>query len=230
MFTFHQLLRPFKLCAIDMSDLQQKTPESEDNLSKRIRSGDQEALAELLHSHREPMIVFIKSITSERLRAVVEADDLYQEVSTTALAGLATAPLVEYTPMQWLQQIARRRVIDAHRFHFGAKRRDAGRQVSMHAGGERDSPGGGLEAWIAASMTSPTAALSRDIRLSRLHEVISQLPEEQQTVVRMRYIDGKPTKQIAEAIGKTDVAVRVLLSRTIRSLEQQLSDVRPTPR
>ena len=56
----------------------------------------------------------------------VEIDDLLQDVSTAAITSLATAPLDDYEPMQWLQQIARRRVIDAHRFHFDAKRRDAG--------------------------------------------------------------------------------------------------------
>jgi len=213
-----------------MADSLQNGLQPGNDVLSRLRAGDQEALAGLLHAHRDPMIAFIKSITSERLRAMVEAEDLFQEVSTTALAGMRTAPLEDYTPFQWFQQIARRRVIDAHRFHFGAKRRDAARQVSLHGDGQREPSGGGLEALIAASMTSPTAALSRDFRLSRLQEVILQLPAEQQCVVRMRYIDGKPTKQIAEAMGKTDVAVRVLLSRTIRSLEQQLSDVRPSSR
>jgi len=199
-------------------------------LESRVRSRDPDALAELLQCHSQRLIAFIRSITSERLKAMVEPEDLFQELSATAVTGLATAPLDNYTLLEWLQQIARRRVIDAHRFHFGAKRRDANRQFSLQAGGDRNGDGGGLEALIAASMTSPTAALSRDIRLSRLHEVIANLPEEQQAVVRMRYIEGKPTKQIAHAIGKTDVAVRVLLSRTLRSLEQQLGDVKPTPR
>jgi RNA polymerase sigma-70 factor (ECF subfamily) len=37
-----------------------------------------------------------------------------------------------------------------------------------------------------------------------------------------------PTKQIAEQLGKTDVSIRVLLSRSMRQLEKQLEANRPT--
>ena len=39
---------------------------------------------------------------------------------------------------------------------------------------------------------------------------------------------GPAIEQIAEKIGKTDVATRVLLSRSMRQLEKQLEDVKPT--
>ena len=44
----------------------------------------------------------------------------------------------------------------------------------------------------------------------------------------MRYAEGLPTKEIAQKLGKTDVAIRVLLSRSMRLLEKKLEDVRPT--
>ena len=62
----------------------------------------------------------------------------------------------------------------------------------------------------------------------RMNEAIEGLNEEQRDAVRMRYAEGMPTKQIAEKLGKTDVAIRVLLSRSMRQLEKQLEDVRPT--
>ncbi len=199
------------------------------DLGRRIRDGDPAALADFLERHRDGLLAFLKSISSERLRSVVEPQDLFQDLSAAALTGLKTAPLEDYTALQWLRQIARRRVIDSHRYHFGAQRRDAGRQRSIHAAADGDGARG-IEAMIVSSMTSPTAAVSRDIRTNRLREAIDSLPQQQRDVVRMRYIDGMPTKQIAEALGKSDVAVRVLLSRTMRTLEQQLVDVRPTPR
>ena len=96
-------------------------------LVKRIKQRDSEALAGYIEQHRGQLAGFLRSITGDHLLAVVELDDLLQEVSATALTSLDSAPLDNYEPMQWLQQIARRRVVDAHRFHFEAKRRDAGR-------------------------------------------------------------------------------------------------------
>ncbi|EMI42356.1 RNA polymerase sigma factor [Rhodopirellula sp. SWK7] len=199
-------------------------------LIEKIQSRDVEALAEYIATHRDKLAGFVRSITGEHLLAVTELDDLIQEISATAVSGLATAPLDQYAPMQWLQQIARRRVVDAHRFHFDAKIRDFGRQKSIHApgasGGEESD--GGLERLLAASMTSPSAAVSRDVRMHRMSEAIGTLSEEQQQAIRLRYVEGLPTKAIAEQLGKTDVAVRVLLSRSMRELEKQLDDVRPS--
>jgi len=202
--------------------------QDEERLVEQIRQRNPEALADYIEKNRVPLIGFIRTITGNRLLSIVELDDLMQEVSATAIQSLSTAPFEEYQPMQWLQQIARRRVVDAHRFHFDAQRRDAGRQQSIHGAGNAGSEEVGLEQLLAASMTSPSAAFSRDIRASRLQEAIEQLPDEQKTVVRMRYVEGLPTKQIAEKLGKNDVAIRVLLSRCMRILENQLKDVKPS--
>ena len=207
-----------------------ETNEEDDELTARVKQRDADALAKFIDQNRDRMCGFIRSITGEHLLAVVEVDDLMQEVSTAALTGLPTAPLDQYEPLQWLQQIARRRVVDAHRFHFDAQRRDVNRQQSLHGKPSNSTTGtaDGLEALLAASMTSPSAAVSRDIRMMRMNEAIETLNEEQKAAVRMRYAEGLPTKEIAEKLGKTDVAVRVLLSRSMRVLEKKLEDVRPT--
>ncbi|MCO8122709.1 sigma-70 family RNA polymerase sigma factor [Stieleria sp. TO1_6] len=199
-------------------------------LIQRIKQKDAAALAEYIRQHHQQLGGFVRSITGEHLLALVEVDDLIQEISAAALSGLDTAPLDQYSPMDWLHQLARRRVVDAHRFHFDAQRRDANRQQSLHGAapsGGGDSPAG-LEQMLAASMTSPSAAYSRDVRMVRMQEAIGTLCDEQQQAIRMRYADGMPTKQIAEQLGKTDVAIRVLLSRSMRQLEKILDDVRPS--
>jgi RNA polymerase sigma-70 factor (ECF subfamily) len=200
-------------------------------LLDRVRAKDPTALAEYLRQHHDQLARFVRSITGEHLLAVIEVDDLLQEVSTAALAGLPSAPLDRYSPLEWLQQLARRRVVDAHRYHFDAQRRDVNRQQSLNApasaGGSEAAPAS-LEQLLAASMTSPSAAFSRDFRLMRMQQAIASLNEEQQQAVHLRYAEGLPTKQIAERLGKSDVSVRVLLSRAMRQLEKRLEDVRPS--
>ncbi|MEO1529346.1 MAG: sigma-70 family RNA polymerase sigma factor [Planctomycetota bacterium] len=203
--------------------------DEDQTLVERVAQRDPAALAAYIQAHHARLCGFVRSIMGEHLLAVVEVDDIVQEISTAALSSFETAPLDQYSPMEWLQQLARRRVVDAHRFHFDAKRRDASRQQSMHGSGTGDSGAdGGLEKLLAASMTSPSAALSRDVRMQRMQGAIEELGEEQKVAIRMRYADGMPTKTIAEKLGKTDVAIRVLLSRSMRQLEKKLEDVRPT--
>ena len=206
-------------------------PGGDPALIARIKQRDADALAQFIQQNQNRLAGFVRSITGEHLLQLVEVDDLVQEISTTAITTLESAPLDQYEPMQWLHHIARRRVVDSHRFHFDAQRRDANRQQSIHgaaSGGGDESKAMGLEAMLAASMTSPSAAFSRDVRMLRLTEAVEGLSEEQKTAVRLRYADGLPTKEIAERLGKTDVAVRVLLSRSMRQLEKILEDVRPS--
>lgn len=203
-------------------------PQGLDPLHERIRQGDVAALGEYLESHRGRLTGFLRTITGDHLLTRIDLDDLVQEVCAAAVSALPTAELNEGDPFGWIQELARRRVVDAHRFYFKAQRRDAGKERSLQGAFSGDaSSGGGLEALLAASMTSPSAAFSNDVRMARMKEAIDGMSEEQQQVVRMRYVEGLPTKQIAEKLGKTDVSVRVLLSRSLKKLEQQLSDVRP---
>ncbi len=66
------------------------------------------------------------------------------------------------------------------------------------------------------------------IRLTRMQQALGQLSEEQQAAIRLRYVDGLNTKDIAAKFNKTDGAIRVLLSRSVRQLEALLQDVKPT--
>ena len=198
------------------------------DLLQRICNRDPAALAEYFDLKRSQLAGFVRVITGDHLLAIVEVDDLLQEIATTALQSLQTAPLDRYEPMEWLQQIARRRVVDAHRFHFDAKCRDANRQKSLQGGASSNVSQLYFEGLLAASMTSPSAVISRDIRMVRVREALSGLTDEQQTVIRLRYAEGLPSRTIAESINKSDAATRVLLSRSMRQLEKRLADVRPT--
>jgi len=75
-----------------------------------------------------------------------------------------------------------------------------------------------------ASLTTPSQAFSRNAREARLLEALDKLPEEQRTALRLRYIDDLPSKQIAERLGKTDAAVRVMLTRSLKKLHELLGD------
>ena len=120
----------------------------------------------------------------------------------------------------WLCQIAERRIIDAHRKYIVSQKRDAGREVPIHA--PPDTSRGGLVDLLVASMTTASQAFSRDQKQMRLLAALDQLPGEQREALRLRYVDGLPSKDIAERLGKSDGAVRVMLTRSLSKLQQIL--------
>lgn len=191
-------------------------------LIPQIRAGDAQALATFIEQHRRQLLAYIERQLGTALRRKVEAEDIFQELSADAVRSLSAMDLQERDPFSWLCQIAERRIIDAHRRFFDAQKRDAGREVGMSNGDSTESPG--LINMLVASMTTPSQAFSRNAKEVRLNDAIGQLPIEQREVLKLRYVDGWPTKQIAEHVGKSDVAIRVMLTRTVQKLQEMLGD------
>lgn len=196
-----------------------------DELVRRIHAKDAAALADFLEAHRPQLMAFIERQLGTALRRKVEADDVFQETSAEAVRSLPQVELGDRDPFSWLCQIAERRIIDLHRRFFGAQKRDAGREVPLGTpGGGGDGEPAGLINLLVASMTTPSKAFSRKGREAKLLEALQKLPEDQREALRMRYVENLPSKQIAEKLKKSDAAVRVMLTRSLKKLHELLAD------
>ncbi|MDZ4780007.1 MAG: sigma-70 family RNA polymerase sigma factor [Planctomycetia bacterium] len=189
-------------------------------LVERVRRADTAALADYVQAKRPQLLGFIEKQLSAALRRKVDPEDLVQEISADAFRALAQVDLAERDPFSWLCQIAERRIIDAHRRYFGAQKRDAGREVQLQGGA--DSSQSPLVDLLIVSMTSPSSAFSRNQRENLLLAALDKLPGEQRDALRMRYIENLPSKEIAERLNKSDVAVRVMLTRSLKKLQELL--------
>ncbi len=191
------------------------------DLADRIRNKDKDALVEFIELRRPQLLAFIGRNLSTSLGRKLEAVDILQELSLSAVTSLATFELGDRDPFSWLCQLAEQRIIDAHRKLVAAQKRSADREEQGPAHGA-DTQRGGFIDLIVASMTTPSGALSRDQREFRLLEALKNLPEESQTALRLRYVEGLPSKEIANQLGRTDGATRVLLTRSLARLQELL--------
>lgn len=190
-------------------------------LLQRVRGREADALAEFLENCRLQLLAFIERRLSQAMRRKVEVQDLFQEVAIHALRLLPQTDLSERDPFGWLCMIAEERIVDAHRKFFGAQKRAADREVHL------DSPAGSnrqraLIDLLVVSMTSPSQALARNEREARLLEALASLPEESREALRLRYVENLPSKEIARRLGRSDGAVRVMLSRSLDRLQELL--------
>ena len=195
--------------------------DDDDPLTQQVRNRDVAALAEYVDAHRRPLLAFIDRQLGPALRRKVEVEDILQELSVEAVRALPEAELGDRNVFGWLCQIAERRIIDAHRRFFSAQKRDAGREVSLGTPGG-DTEHGAIIDLLVASMTTPTQALSRNMKEVKLLEALATLPEDQREALRLRYVEGLASKDIAARLGKSDGSIRVMLSRALARLNQIL--------
>ncbi|MEM8680095.1 MAG: sigma-70 family RNA polymerase sigma factor [Planctomycetota bacterium] len=198
-----------------------KMTEPSDELITKVRGGDADAMAELVQIYTPRLRAFVERQMSASLRQKVDPDDVLQEVSVYCVRSLPEMDLTGWDPFDWVCQVARRRIMDAGRRFFGAEKRDVRREVPMQAKPDASQDLAGI---LAGSITTPSRAFSRDERAIRLQTAIEQLPAESRRALQMRYVDSLPTKEIAAQLGKSDGAIRVMLTRSIKKLEQLLVD------
>ena len=179
-------------------------------------------MANYIDRKRGALLGHIENRLGAGLRRKIEPEDIFQEVSAEAVRSLPAIELGDRDPFAWLCQIVERRIIDAHRRFFGAAKRDAGREVALDKGSPDDSRAQVIDMLIA-SMTTPSEAFSRNIRYQKLSEALSSLPDDQREALRLRYVEGLPSKQIAEQLQKSDGAVRVMLTRALTRLQSILA-------
>ena len=185
-----------------------------------VRSGDENALAEFLQANHESLLAFIRSRIGTQLQKKVEPEDVLQEASIEAVRVLGQTDLSNWEPLHWMFQICERKIIDAHRRYFASQKRDASREAALPAG----SDAAGIADLLAASITTPSAAFSRDQRQLRMLAALDTLPETEREALRLRYLVGLPSKEIAQKFGKTDGATRVMISRALSKLQAMLSE------
>jgi RNA polymerase sigma-70 factor (ECF subfamily) len=194
------------------------------DLEQRVRDHDCVALAELVELQRGKLMVALERKVGAGLRRRLDLEDILQEIVTRAVRDLPHVDFGDQSPIGWLYQVMDRQIVDLHRYHFEAKKRDAGREISADRPlGDSDS-GGAFANLLIASMTTPSAAVSRDFKMVRIYTALEGLSEEMRNAIRWRYLDSLPSQEIAMRLGKTDVATRVLLSRAIRKLKDALSE------
>ena len=192
-------------------------------LVARVQAHDKGALAEFLELRRGQLTAFIERQLGAQLRQKVEPEVVFQETSAEGVRALDQADLTGRDPFGWLCRIAERKIIDLHRKHLDAQKRDVLPEIPL-AAPTSDESRQGLIKLLVASLTTPSAAVSRNVGEESLQGALAGLPADLREALRLRYVENLPSREIAERLGKSDAAVRVMLSRGLWRLQTALEE------
>jgi len=188
------------------------------------KNGDADAVNRLFDRHRRALRRMVRMRLDQKIRRRVDVSDVVQDVLVDAnrrLAEYLQNPTMAFH--LWLRQIAKDRIIDAHRRHRGSAKRSVDREQNVVAVGENRSSIE-LAAHLCDPQLTPAAAVTQKEMARRVERAIGQLNDQDCEIVLMRHYEQLSNQEAAQALGLTGPAAGMRYLRAVRRLRALLSE------
>jgi RNA polymerase sigma-70 factor, ECF subfamily len=172
---------------------------SDAELVARLKANNDEAYREVVARFSDPLYRYIYSITGDHHLS----EDVLSETYLRMVEKIDTYTFYGAPFKAWLYRIA-------HNLAINALKR-AQRLVGADA----------LET-AAPPVDDPAATIAARLEADELRAALGELTEEQQQVVLLRFVAEQSTGEVAQALEKTENAVKQLQFRALRSLGRLL--------
>lgn len=204
-------------------------PDSEttQQLLRQAQSGDGQAINALMERHRDALRRLVATRMDRGMTQRVDASDIVQETLVEAHRRLED--FLREGPMPfhlWLRQIARDRLIDAHRRNR-ALRRDVGREQPIAFSARADQSSLNLAAQFLDRELTPAAHAMRQELETRFWSALDELPEADREIILMRHQEQLGNGEVADILGLSPAAAGMRYLRALRRLRCALGDVPP---
>ena len=175
--------------------------ENEEGLLKRIAGGEKEFFGELVLKHQD----FIFNVVKGFVRFEEEARDITQEVFLKAYENIDKFR-GDSKFSSWLYRIA-------YNHSMNWSERKAGRETQLD-----DS----LAETIPEEPSTADDMFDRELVLSRIKEIIEELPVKYKIVLKLYYFEEKSYQEISDALGIPLNTVKIQLLRAKEQVRKRL--------
>lgn len=162
---------------------------------------DRSRFAELYENNFERVYAYIV----RRVRDRDDAQDLTADVFHSALKNLARFEWRGAPFSAWLYRIAANAIVD--------RSKSTGRRIANE-----------VEVEELPDRTEPGPDLDEIERRARLFKLVERLPIDQSRVIVMRFAEQKSIREIADALKRTEGAIKQLQFRGLQNLRVRLGD------
>jgi RNA polymerase sigma-70 factor (ECF subfamily) len=175
--------------------------------------GDESARDELLQRHLAGLRAFVRVRIGPLLRTKESSSDIVHSVCRELLEDLSGFEYRDEAGFRhWLYRRAENKIVDRARYWMRDKR-DMRRETR---GESQEARLGELEELQDLFTPSRDAAAREE--LERVERAFAELPDDYRVVISLAKIVGLPHAEIAREMGRSEGAVRTLLSRALARL------------
>lgn len=187
------------------------------------REGQSEALAQILNAYRNYLLLIARTCLERELRGKADPSDVVQDALLKVHENFHQfRGATEKELLAWMRRILARLLTDLHRrFVVGAERR-VERERSLDDLVDRSSAV--LEGLLTAPRDSPSAHAREREQSVLLADALARLTRDDREVITLRNFLGFEWDEVARRMHRTTDAARMLWTRAIRHLGNELGD------
>ena len=191
------------------------------DLLEQARTGDQSAVNALMDRHRNSLRQLVRMRLDQKIQKRVDASDVVQDVLVEANRRLEKYLADPIMPFHlWLRQIAKDRIIDAHRRHRVSAKRSVDREQQLVAPRGYDQSSIHLASLLGDQRLTPAAAALQQEMARKVEQAIGELDEKDCEIIVMRHYEHLTNQEIGKVLDLTEPAASMRYLRAIRRLRQ----------
>ena len=197
--------------------------EKTEQLLSGARGGDQDAVNRLMDRHRDSLRRMVQMRLDRKIQRRLDVSDVVQDVLVEAnrrLKDYLANPILGFH--LWLRQIAKDRIIDAHRRHRGSAKRSVDRERQLAVPAADDHSTMELAAQLCDRQLTPQAAATQQEMAELVEQAIAKLDDHDCEIIIMRHYEQLSNQEIAQALSVTEPAASMRYLRAVRRLKELL--------
>lgn len=190
-------------------------------LLNNVRDGQAVAVEELMDRHRNSLRRMIQLRLDQRLMQRMDVSDVIQDVLIEAnrrLSDYLKNPVIPFH--LWIRQIAKDRIIDAHRRHRVSAKRSIDREQPQPGKGPFDQSTIELANQFRDQALTPAAAATQRELASQIESAVRMLRDNDREIILMRHYEQLDNQEIAQSLGLTEPAASMRYLRALKRLRE----------
>lgn len=194
------------------------------DLLQSARDGDDRAFNEVLLKHRERLRRMVAVRMNQQLRGRLDASDIIQDAFVEAARVVDDYLKNPKLPVYlWLRQLAGQKLIQAHRHHLGAEKRNAEREQPIF-GHAPAATSHCLALEFSGNMTSPSVVAMRQESKDELMSALESMDQLDREVLTLRHFEQLTSRESAAVLGLNHEMVKKRYVRALDKLQRLLPD------
>ena len=194
-------------------------------LLAKAKDGNDDAINELMDRHRNSLRQLVRMRLDQKIQKRVDVSDVVQDVLVEANRRLQRYIENPVMPFHlWLRQIAKDRIIDAHRRHRVSAKRSVDREQALVAPRGYDQSSIQLANLLGDQRLTPAAAALQQEMAKKVEEAIGLLEEKDCEIIVMRHYEHLTNQEIGKVLNLTEPAASMRYLRAIRRLRTVMQE------